>query len=411
MGGRNGFSRREFTTIGLGLGVGLAVGCSGEGSSGGDGGDGDLVIGASLPLTGQFSQPGQEAERGYRIWREMVNAEGGILGRQVQLKIADDASSQDTVVADYNRLITQDRVDCLLGTFSSLLNYPASAVAERRGMVFVEPAGGAENIFTRGFEKIFFAQPALSADQANTFVDWVKSLPETERPASAAYTTQDDPFTRPVIERLQGLLEKLGIRTVYTSVYPAETTNMQPVAAAIAGKKPELLAHGAVFQDGVGLVRALKQQDFSPKALFQMSAPSNAGQYSKGVGVANTEGVFYSVSWHESAPTPLNKEFVAAYAKQYDNAVPAEDAADAFAAAQVLRAGIEGAKGTDQDKIATWLHGNEVETILGPLKWDERGAPLGSFLLAQWQSGKVQIVSPKDAATTPEVIYPKPGWS
>lgn len=411
MGGRNGFSRREFTTIGLGLGVGLAVGCSGEGSSGGDGGDGDLVIGASLPLTGQFSQPGQEAERGYRIWREMVNAEGGILGRQVQLKIADDASSQDTVVADYNRLITQDRVDCLLGTFSSLLNYPASAVAERRGMVFVEPAGGAENIFTRGFEKIFFAQPALSADQANTFVDWVKSLPETERPASAAYTTQDDPFTRPVIERLQGLLEKLGIRTVYTSVYPAETTNMQPVAAAIAGKKPELLAHGAVFQDGVGLVRALKQQAFSPKALFQMSAPSNAGQYSKGVGVTNTEGVFYSVSWHESAPTPLNKEFVAAYAKQYDNAVPAEDAADAFAAAQVLRAGIEGAKGTDQDKIATWLHGNEVETILGPLKWDERGAPLGSFLLAQWQSGKVQIVSPKDAATTPEVIYPKPGWS
>lgn len=408
MGGTNGLSRREFTTIGLGLGLAL-VGCSGEGSTGGSGKE--LVIGASLPLTGQFSQPGQEAERGYRIWREMVNADGGILGRQVQLKITDDASSQDTVVADYTRLITQDRVDFLLGTFSSLLNYPASAVAERQGMVFVEPAGGAENIFTRGFDRLFFAQPALSADQANTFVDWVKSLPEAERPASAAYTTQDDPFTRPVIERLQDLLEDLGIKTVYTSVYPAETTNMQPIAAAIAGRKPELLAHGAVFQDGVGLVRALKQQDFSPKALFQMSAPSHAGQYSKGVGEANTEGVFYSVSWHESAPTPLNKEFVAAYAKKYDNAVPAEDAADAFAAAQVLRAGIEGADGTDQDKVAQWLHDNEVETILGPLKWDERGAPLGSFLLAQWQSGKVQIVSPEAAATAEKAIYPKPGWS
>lgn len=408
MGGTNGLSRREFTTIGLGLGL-VLVGCSGEGSTGGSGKE--LVIGASLPLTGQFSQPGQEAERGYRIWREMVNADGGILGRQVQLKITDDASSQDTVVADYTRLITQDRVDFLLGTFSSLLNYPASAVAERQGMVFVEPAGGAENIFTRGFDRLFFAQPALSADQANTFVDWVKSLPEAERPASAAYTTQDDPFTRPVIERLQDLLEDLGIKTVYTSVYPAETTNMQPIAAAIAGRKPELLAHGAVFQDGVGLVRALKQQNFSPKALFQMSAPSNAGQYSKGVGEANTEGVFYSVSWHESAPTPLNKEFVAAYAKEYDNAVPAEDAADAFAAAQVLRAGIEGADGTDQDKVAQWLHGNEVETILGPLKWDKRGAPLGSFLLAQWQSGKVQIVSPEEAATAEKAIYPKPGWS
>ncbi|WP_052424994.1 amino acid ABC transporter substrate-binding protein [Streptomyces fulvoviolaceus] len=410
MGGADGLSRREFTTVGLGLGLAALVGCSGEGSAGG-GDEDELVIGASLPLTGQFSQPGQEAGRGYRIWREMVNADGGILGRKVQLKITDDASSQDTVVSDYTRLITQDRVDFLLGTFSSLLNYPASAVAERQGMVFVEPAGGAENIFTRGFDHLFFAQPALSADQANTFVDWVKSLPAAERPTSAAYTTQDDPFTRPVIERLQGLLEDLGIRTVYTSVYPAETTNMQPIAAAIAGKKPELLAQGAVFQDGVGLVRALKQQDFSPKAFFQMSAPSNAGQYSKGVGTANTEGVFYSVSWHESAPTPLNKEFVTAYAKEYDNAVPAEDAADAFAAAQVLRAGIEGAKGTDQDKVAEWLHANEVETILGPLKWDKRGAPLGSFLLAQWQGGKVQIVSPEDAATTKTVIYPKPGWS
>ncbi|WP_210587711.1 amino acid ABC transporter substrate-binding protein [Streptomyces sp. GESEQ-35] len=407
MAGRNGLTRREFAAAGLGLGLALA-GCSENGSSGGSGGD--LLIGASLPLTGQFSQPGQEAERGYRIWREMVNADGGILGRQVELKITDDASSQDTVVADYNRLITQDRVDFLLGTFSSLLNYPASAVAERQGMVFVEPAGGAENIFTRGFKKIFFAQPALSADQANTFVDWVKSLPEAERPASAAYTTQDDPFTRPVIERLQGLLEDLGIKTVYTSVYPAETTNMQPVAAAIAGKKPELVAHGAVFQDGVGLVRALKQQQFSPKALFQMSAPSHAGQYSSGIGEANTQGVFYSVSWHESAPTPLNKEFVAAYAKKYKGAVPAEDAADAFAAAQVLQAGVEGANGTDQDKVAEWLHGNEVETVLGPLKWDERGAPVGSFLLAQWQGGKVEIVSPADAATAEQAVYPKPDW-
>lgn len=102
---------------------------------------------------------------------------------------------------------------------------------------------------------------------------------------------------------------------------------------------------------------------------------------------------------------------MAAYVKKYDNAVPAEDAADAFAAAQVLRAGIEGADGTDQDKVAQWLHDNEVETILGPLKWDKRGAPLGSFLLAQWQSGKVQIVSPEAAATAGKAIYPKPGWS
>ena len=131
------------------------------------------MIGISLPLTGDFSQPGGEAERGYEIWQKQVNAKGGLLGRQVQLKIVDDASNQDTVVSDYTKLITQDKVDLLLGTFSSLLNYPASAVAEKNGMVFVEPAGGAPNMFTRGFKYLFFAQPATAPHQADVFVDWV----------------------------------------------------------------------------------------------------------------------------------------------------------------------------------------------------------------------------------------------
>ena len=100
-----------------------------------------IKIGISLPLTGNFSEPGTAAMRGYKIWQKLVNKKG-LLGRKVQLIIRDDASNQNTVVADYTRLITEDKVDLLLGTFSSLLNLPASAVAERFKMVYVEPAGG-----------------------------------------------------------------------------------------------------------------------------------------------------------------------------------------------------------------------------------------------------------------------------
>src|SRR3954467_10216030 len=157
-----------------------------------------LVVGISLPLTGDFSQPGGEAKRGYEVWAAQVNKAGGLLGRQVQLKIVDDASSQDTVVTDYTKLITQDKVDLLLGTFSSLLNFPASAVAEKNGMVFVEPAGGSPKMFTRGFKYLFFAQPATAPHQADVFVDWVKSLAAADRPKTAAYPTQDDPFAAPV---------------------------------------------------------------------------------------------------------------------------------------------------------------------------------------------------------------------
>jgi branched-chain amino acid transport system substrate-binding protein len=371
---------------------------------------GPIVIGASLPLTGDFSQPGTQAKRGYQVWQEMVNANGGVLGRQVKLKITDDASNQDTVVADYTRLINQEKVDFVLGTFSSLLNFPASAVAEKNQMVFVEPAGGAPDMFTRGFKYLFFAQQATAPHQADGFVSWVKSLPADQRPTSAAYATQDDPFTRPVIESMQKQLEGIGVKTVYSKVYPPDTSNFQTTASAMAAKKPDIISQGAVFEDGVGLVRSLKQVGYSPKVLFQTSAPSNAGQYSSGIGKANTEGVFYTVSWNENAKTPQNAEFVKAYGDKYNGEMPAEDAADAFAAAQVLQQAIEKVGNLDQAKIAAWLHDNEVTTILGPLSWDQTGAPQGDFLLAQWQSDQVQIVGPPAAATTDKIVFPKPAW-
>jgi branched-chain amino acid transport system substrate-binding protein len=405
---RRGRSRR---TVAVAVAAAMALTACGQRPSQSSGGDTNkpIVIGASLPLTGDFAQPGNEAKRGYEVWRDMVNAKGGILGRQVQLKITDDASSQDTVVSDYTKLITQNKVDLLLGTFSSLLNYAASAVAEKNGMVFVEPAGGATNMFARNFKYLFFAQQASAPHQADVFVDWVKSLPAASRPKTAAYPTQDDPFAKPVIQTMQKELEALGVKTVYSSVYPADTTNFQTIAGTLAGKKPDLIAQGAVFEDGVGLVRALKQLNYSPKTLFQTSAPSNAGQYSSGVGAANTEGVFYTVSWDQDATTPLNPEFVAAYKKAY-KADPAEDAADGFAAAQVLQTATEKVGSTSQDKIRDWLHANTVQTILGPLSWKATGEPNGKFLLAQWQSGNVEVVGPPDLATTKNIVNPKPGW-
>jgi branched-chain amino acid transport system substrate-binding protein len=276
-------------------------------------------------------------------------------------------------------------------------------------MVFVEPAGGATNMFTRNFKYLFFAQQASAPHQADVFVDWVKSLPPAARPKTAAYPTQDDPFAKPVIQTMQKELEAIGVKTVYSSVYPADTTNFQTIASTLAGKKPDLIAQGAVFEDGVGLVRALKQLNYSPKALFQTSAPSNAGQYSKGIGAANTEGVFYTVSWDQDATTPVNADFVAAYKKAY-NADPAEDAADGFAAAQVLQAAAEKVGSVNQDKIRDWLHANTVQTILGPLSWKPTGEPNGKFLLAQWQSGNVEVVGPPDLATTKNIVNPKPGW-
>ncbi len=403
----------------------FAAGCGGdddddEGSSGdttatdggGDASGEPIRIGASLPLTGDFAEPGEAARRGYEVWMEMVNDGGGLLGRPVEMVIKDDQSDQNLVVTDYNALIDQDQVDLLLGTFSSLLNIPASAVAERAQMVYVEPAGGSPDMFNRGFEYLFFAQQATAPHQADLFSEWVLSLPEGERPTTAAYIAADDPFGAPVAEGIQEQLEAGGVETVYSEIYPPETVNFDAIASAIAGQKPDLIAQGSAgLQDGVNLITALSAAGYSPQQMFQASTPSFADQYSDAIGIENTEGIFFAVSYHVDADTPGNTEFLEAYRAKFDEDPP-EDAADGFAAAQVLQAAVEAVGSIDdQAALKDWLHENEVETILGPLSWDETGAPEQAFLLAQWQNGDEEIVLPEDVATSDTIVNPKPPWS
>jgi branched-chain amino acid transport system substrate-binding protein len=393
----------------------LAAGCGGDDEGGGDGSgtggsDDPIRIGASLPLTGDFAEPGVAARQGYEVWQEMVNEQGGLLGRPVEIIIKDDQSDQNLVVTDYNALIQQDRVDLLLGTFSSLLNLPASAVAERNQMLFVEPAGGSPEMFSRGFKFLFFAQQATSEHQADLFAEWVTGLPEGERPETAAYVIADDPFGGPVAEGIQEKLEAAGIETVYSEVYPPETVNFDAQAAQLAERQPDVIAQGSAgLSDGVNLIRSLVRANYSPPQLFQASTPSFADQYSDGIGIDNTEGIFYAVSYHVDSPTPGNDEFLEAYRAKYDEDPP-EDAADAYAAAQVLQAAVEAVGEIDQQALADWLHENTVDTILGPLSWDETGAPEQAYLLAQWQNGDEEIVLPEDAATTDTIVNPKPDW-
>src|SRR4051794_41470642 len=209
--------------------LGLAA-CGGGDSGGGSSSNGPIKIGSSLPLTGEFSQPGTAAQQGYKVWTKMVNAKGGLLGRQVSLVVKDDASNQNTVVSDYNALISKDKVNLLLGTFSSLLNLPASAVAEKNQMLYVEPAGGAPDMFSPGLKYLFFAQQATADKQGKVFAEWVAGLPASQRPKTAAYISQDDPFAKPVVASMQPKLEGCGVKTVYgLKTYAADQTSFDAI--------------------------------------------------------------------------------------------------------------------------------------------------------------------------------------
>jgi branched-chain amino acid transport system substrate-binding protein len=399
----------RLAAVSVALVLGLSACGGGDARGGQEGGDSDepIKIGTSLPLTGEFSQPGQAAKEGYEVWQKMVNEDGGLLGRQVELVVKDDASNQNTIVADYNALISQDRVDLLLGTFSSLLNLPASAVAERNQMLYIEPAGGSPEIFSRGFEYLFYTQQATADKQGDVFAHWIAGLPEGDRPKTAAYPTIDDPFAVPTVNGIKKILEDAGIETVYEETYAIDTKNFDTIVNAMKAKQPDLVVHGAVFEDGVGMVRAMRKANYNPGWLYQTSAPSHGDQYADAIGVENTEGILYAVSHAPEANTPGNAEFVAKYDEMFGG-LPPEDAADAYATGQVLQAAVEAVGDVeDQKAMADWLRSNSVETILGEMKWQKNGAPDGDFLVGQWQGGKVEFVLPESIATTDTIVQ---GW-
>ncbi len=137
----------------------------------------------SLPLTGPVADLSKAGYQGYQLWASQLNAAGGLLGRQVNLKVLDDGFDPNQTATDYTRLISQNHVDLLLGTFSSLLNAPASAIAARQRMLYVEPSGGTASLFSRGFTNLFFAQPGTTTSLPDRFVEWIASLPASQRPA------------------------------------------------------------------------------------------------------------------------------------------------------------------------------------------------------------------------------------
>ena len=370
--------------------------------------EGPIKIGASLPLTGDFSEPGSAAKKGYEVWADVINKGGGILGRQVEFTIYDNASDPDTAVADYERLITQDKVDLVVGPFSSRLVIPTSEVAAKYGYAFPEPAGGAPHVFDRGLTNIFFCQPAPSADQAIPFANFILSLPEDQRPKTFAVITNDDPFSVGVVESVEKLLTDGGLTMLLKETYPPDTADFSSLAAKVADQNPDLLVGGTQFEDSVGQIKAYIQAGYQPRGAVFTTGPGLPKEFSEALGTA-TEGIFAPISWFEESTTETNPEFVAAYHEKFGSEPIAEDSANAYTVGQVLQQAIENTQSIDNAKLIEEMHKSTFTTVVGPLSFDELGQPKGSYMVLQWQNGKIVVVGP-DFAKQGEPIWPKPNW-
>src|SRR5437899_2774559 len=228
-----------------------------------------ITIGVSVSLSGDFSGDGKALVQGYDLWAQDENAKGGLQGHKITMKYVDDASSTQQVVTNYQNLITVDKVALVFGPFSSLLTIPASTVVARYNYAFAEPAGGGPHVFDRGLTNIFFVQPAAVEDNLVSYTKWLLSLPAGQRPASAAYATQDDPFTQPQVDKAKSLLEAGGIKTAYYKVYPAETTDFTPIALQVANSRADAVILGTQLPDAVAFAKTFVQQHFNPKTIVE----------------------------------------------------------------------------------------------------------------------------------------------
>ena len=372
---------------------------------------GPLKIGISLSLSGDFSDSGKAAERGYKLWAKVVNAKGGVLGRKVQLVIQDDTSSPTQAQTNYQNFITKDKVDLVFGPFSTLLSAPSAAVANRYGYAFIEPAGGGPAVFDEKLHNVFFTQPAPVLQSGDVFAKFLLSLPKAERPTSAAYPSLDDPFASPIADHVRGILEQKGVKTVYKTIYPSETTDMGPVIQKVASKHPDAVIGGTQNGDAYAQVKAMIQQKFSPRYVFLTNGPNDPAEFPSKVGAKNVNGIFSTGDWFPQEKSSGNAAFVKAYVKAYGGSASTIDptSAEAYAAGQLVEAVAAKTKSVDNKTIIDTLHKGTWKTVEGNLSWNSIGEPQGSDLLMEWIGGKLYPVYPATFALHKPIV-PKPAW-
>lgn len=373
-----------------------------------------IKIGTSLSFSGDFSADGKAFQQGYQLWVNDVNKAGGLLGRQVQLDVVNDNSSPDQVQTNYQTLITVHKDDLVFGPFSTLLTKPASVVANRYGYAMIEGAGGGPSVFTRGLNNVFDVSLPV-ANNLVAFANYIQTLPASQRPTSIAYATEDDPFTQPQIDTAKALFEKQGIKTASYQVYPAETTDYNPIADKMIASGAQVVVVGTLLPDVSAFIQRFKQQHYNPQALIATAGPDQGDQFTKAIGgTKSAEGIMVpNGGWFAQASTPGNAQMVQEYLAKYGGTADgiSSDVAEGYAVGQVVQQAVTKIGTLDNQKLIAELHsGNTFTTVQGPVKFDSTGQnTAATAYLFQWQKGSLVPVYPANVASAkPE--YPRPNW-
>jgi branched-chain amino acid transport system substrate-binding protein len=363
-------TRRTVTAL-LMAAAGLALSGTGRAAE-------PIKVGFSMALTGPVGVAGKQCLLALEIWRDDVNARGGLLGRPIQLVYYDDQSNPGNVAPILTKLIDVDHVDLLIGPYATNMVAPAIPVLMQRNWMTLGLFANAANS-TFHYDRYFSMLPT-GPEPKRAFSDGLFELAKAAKPQpqTVALIAADAEFAQNAIEGARESAKAFGFKTIYDQSYPPSTTDFSPIMRAVQAANPDIVYVAAYPPDTVGIVSAANEIKLTPKifggaliGLLSTPIKTKLGP------LAN--GIVYSESF-PNAPTYRFKGTDEVMAKYHQRAAAA--GADplgyayvplTYAAGQILADAVTATKSLDQSKLADYIRSHSFDTVGGTVAFGKDG--------------------------------------
>ena len=384
------------------------AGLSGAAAQGGP----PIKVGAGLSLTGGSAPAGKMLQAAIDIWREDVNAKGGLLGRPVEFVVYDDQSTPSNVPGIYTKLITVDKVDLLLGPYATNFVAPAMpTIMQHNKMTFSLTAIGINRHFN--YPK-YFSMVSVGPDGVNAFSKGFFEIASQQKPKpqTVAILAADAEFARSASDGARDELKKHGFRLIYDQSYPPPTTDFTPMLRAIQAANPDIVYIAAYPPDNVGIIRAANEINLQPKMfggamIGMLITPIRVQLGPVANGLVISETFLPSPKLQFAGLDDLMKRYQAKAPELKTDPIGYAFVPMGYSAGQILAKAVTETKSLDHDKLADYVRKTSFDTVVGQIAFGKDGewsAP--RQFTTQFQNVQANNLDQfRDGSKTP-VLYP-----
>ena len=370
-------------------------------------------VGFTMALTGGVAPAGKQVLAALQIWRDDVNAKGGLLGRPVELVFYDDQSNPQNIPGLYTKLIEVDKVDLLIGPYATNMVAPTIPVLMQYHKTTVGILANAANSKFH-YNQYFSMLPTGPEPQKSFSYGFFQLAAAAKpRPKTVAIVAADAEFAQNAADGArQTIKETGGFELVLDQKYPPTTTDYAPIMQAVKALNPDIVYVAAYPPDSVGIVRAANEIGLTPKMfggtfIGLLLTPIKAQLGPLMNGIVNNEVFLPGPAFTFPGTLELLEKYRAVAKAQGLDPMGWSYPPLGYAAAQVLAQAVEGAKTLDQVKLAAYMHDHTFHTVVGDVTFGKDGEWTKSrVVFTQFQHVKDNSVDQFKDTTHEVIVWP-----